>query len=106
MSTIWCANSLAHVDKTKIGKKPTHPKGQRRIGDDLANFLNYSSSLLFNENDYLCTRCYTTAKENFNLVNGCSSSIPMDVDKARPVRAATGAAFVKHDLKGVLKCIG
>ena len=66
MSTIWCANSLAHGNKTKMGQKPNFPEGQRRFNHNLATFLTNISSLSFTENDYLCTPCYQRSTEKFN----------------------------------------
>jgi hypothetical protein len=54
MSTSWCADYTAHTDKTIFGGKPSYPIGKRWIDYNLATFLTYTSSIPFNENDYLC----------------------------------------------------
>jgi hypothetical protein len=64
MSTGWCADYTAHADKTKVERKPSYPKGKRRIDFNLATFLTYTASIPFSENDYLCTICYQKAKES------------------------------------------
>lgn len=94
MATIWCANTTAHVNKTKIGKKPTYPKGQRRIGYILANFLNYSSSILFNDTDYLCTMCYQKAVAAFSSLNNAAEAIDLDKDRSNRVTASVAASTI------------
>ncbi|CAF1368187.1 unnamed protein product [Rotaria sp. Silwood1] len=94
MPTIWCANSLTHDDKTKMGQKPNFPKGQRRLNHNLATFLTNISSLSFTENDYLCTPCYQRSMEKFNEMYICINSPPaMETDEPRPTRTAATTAL-------------
>jgi hypothetical protein len=94
MPTIWCANSLAHDDKTKMGQKPNFPKGQRRLNHNLATFLTNISSLSFTENDYLCTPCYQRSMEKFNEMYISINSPPaMETDEPRPTRTAATTAL-------------
>jgi hypothetical protein len=90
---MWCANSVAHADKTKKGQKPTHPKGKRRVDHDLAVFLTDTYGILINEDDFLCTCCYDLAKENLSRTNSIATLTPMHSDELRPVRAAASAAL-------------
>ncbi|CAF4975031.1 unnamed protein product [Rotaria sp. Silwood1] len=68
----WCAHPR-HLETssdgrnifTKLGPKPNHPLGSRRIDPILAKFINerYSNilndvSLMLNESHSLCTKCY------------------------------------------------
>lgn len=77
MPVIWCANVSAHHHKSKVGQKPSFPKGQRRINKNLADFLTYTSSISFDENDFLCTTCFESAMDklnNLHPVNPCAST--------------------------------
>jgi hypothetical protein len=93
---MWCANYTAHAHKSKVGQKPTYPKGQRRIDANLAAFLTYTSSIPYNENDLLCTTCYQKAKEKFDNITNASSyatSMSIDSNKIRSERAAARSAL-------------
>jgi hypothetical protein len=93
MCTVWCQNTTAHMNKTKIGQNPSYPKGQRRIGNDLAIFLTQNSSISFDESDYLCTICYLTTRQEFDQSIVNTHPMPMDIDEFRPMRAAAVAAL-------------
>ena len=94
MSTIWCANSLAHGNKTKMGQKLNFPKGQRRLNHNLATFLTNISALSFTENDYLCTPCYQRSMEKFNEMYISIDSPPaMETDEPRPTRTSATTAL-------------
>ncbi|CAF4477650.1 unnamed protein product, partial [Rotaria sp. Silwood2] len=88
----WCANSIAHENKRKLGQKPTYPKGQRRVSHDLAAYLTNTSGISFNDYDFLCTPCFKSAQDGFNLTNGIVSVTPMDTDESLPERAASKVA--------------
>ena len=58
MTVVSYANVSPHLNKTKIRRSATHSKDQRRI-DSLSVFMNTrSTSVSFDENDYLCSPCY------------------------------------------------
>jgi hypothetical protein len=82
----WCAHPR-HLETypdgrkmfTKVGPKPNHPLGSRRISLDLCNFINETCvgilkdvSLKLNENHWLCyeqelTRFETAASEQLHI---------------------------------------
>jgi hypothetical protein len=93
MSVIWCANAIAHADKTKKGQKPTYPKGKRRIDHVLAVSLTDTFGISFKENDFLCTCCYESAIQSFTRVNPVAALTPINTNESRPARAAACAAL-------------
>ena len=93
MSIIWYANASAHCHQTKIGRKPTHPTGQRRIDNNLAIFLTQHLSVSFEENDHLCSPCYLTAQRELSRIKSNNSPVPMDTEQFRPKRVAATAAL-------------
>ena len=93
MSTVWCANLLAHINKTKVGQKPTHPKGHRRLDHHLATFLSNSWGISLNECDFLCTTCYQLGKNSYDIANPVITATPMDIDESTSERAASRAAL-------------
>jgi hypothetical protein len=92
MPNTWCANTNSHPKKTKIGCKPSHPKGQRRIGRELADFLGQKFSVSFDEHDYLCSPCYLSAQRECNHVSLNSASDSMDTDGFRSTHASATSA--------------
>lgn len=93
MSAIWCANYIAHAGKTKKGQNPTHPKGKRRIDQDLAIVLTDLFGIQFYAQDFLCTCCYEAATENFRRFSPIGSSTRMGTDEFRPERSAAATAL-------------
>ncbi|CAF2090667.1 unnamed protein product [Rotaria magnacalcarata] len=79
--------------KQKLDKKPTNPKGQRRVGQDLANYLTNTLQIFCNEDNFLCTPCYKSAKESLDTANVSTSVTPMDTDEYLSERAASIAAL-------------
>ncbi|CAF5017065.1 unnamed protein product [Rotaria sp. Silwood1] len=115
-SHIWCSHPyhdevLSNGKKrfSKVGQKPSHPKGKRSINEQLANYINSHSESILNGSstkleggDYLCSTCYTKeenlfmndeetnmdtddCEETFNYNNlhndsGCQQCSPMDDD--------------------------
>ena len=94
MPNPWCVNTSNHPQKTKVGCKPTHPKGQRRIGRDLAVFFGRKFSVVFDKHDYLCSSCYSSAEREWKdaLTNSFSES--MDTDAYRSKRASAASAIL------------
>ena len=93
MSTVWCANLLAHINKTKIGQKPTHPKGQQRLDHHLATFLSNFWGISLNEYDFLCTTCYQLGKKSYDIASPVIAATPMDIDESPSERAASRAVL-------------
>ena len=77
---IWCAHPLHEEVLSngkkrcwKTGSKPTHPKGKRSVGEELADFINSHNAAIINRvsgkigsDDYLCTTCFD--KESASLI--------------------------------------
>ena len=38
----WCSHPIAHLGTTKIGPRPSHPKGDRKVDGELAAFIRES----------------------------------------------------------------
>ncbi|CAF4173888.1 unnamed protein product [Rotaria magnacalcarata] len=94
MPTIWCAKSDEHVGKSKVGQKPTFPKGKRRINHELAMFLTNQNGKYFQQDDFLCTRCFETVKQNLAMNLPLITSSAMDIDDRKPERAAATTALL------------
>jgi hypothetical protein len=75
----WCAHP-SHLQTlpdgtkvcTKVGPKPNHPLGSRRITSTLANYINKTcqvivndSTLELNENHSLCRKCFDEERARF-----------------------------------------
>jgi len=65
MPVQWCCHPTFHASAYKIGSKPTHPRGDRKIDHELATFINQSdllprtgNEMLLQEGDLLCRSCY------------------------------------------------
>ena len=65
MSVRWCAHPMSHRNATRIGSRPTHPRGDRKVDEELAGFINnslqsstYESTTLIQQGDFLCRTCY------------------------------------------------
>ncbi|CAF3374084.1 unnamed protein product [Rotaria sp. Silwood2] len=80
-SRIWCAHPyhgevLPNGKKrfSKIGAKPSHPKGKRLISKELAEFINNHNETILNgyskqlsKADYLCSPCFVKER-NRNIL--------------------------------------
>ena len=82
MPTEWCVHPVYHSGKTKIGSKPSHPSGNRKVDNQLAKYINdihaISASLTtksYEENDLLCRMCYEKELSKLNLHNLSLTSI-------------------------------
>ena len=82
MSTQWCAHPVYPSGKTKIGPKPSHPHGNRKMDKELAKFINdahaissSSTTKSFEESDVLCRTCYEKELSKLNLHNVSLTSI-------------------------------
>ena len=45
MPVQWCAHPMSHRNETRIGSRPTHPRGDRKVDEELAKFINNSLQL-------------------------------------------------------------
>ena len=61
MPVQWCVHPVYHSGKTKVGPKPSHPRGTRRVDDKLVKFINDTHGILLDstaesikEGDLLC----------------------------------------------------
>jgi hypothetical protein len=78
----WCAHPC-HLETspdgtkifTKVGPKPNHPVGSRRITPLLIKFINetrsnilHDPSLMLNKNHSLCTKCYEEEAMRYQAV--------------------------------------
>ena len=71
MSSQWCTHPTAHVGKVKIGSKPNHPKGDRRLHDDLNMFVEKSygstdQTGACRKEHRFCRTCYEKESKNFD----------------------------------------
>ena len=73
MSVRWCAHPTFHRNATRIGSRPTHPRGDRKVDEELARFINnalqsstYENMTSIRQGDLLCRACYV--KERHALV--------------------------------------
>lgn len=71
MSNQWCTHPTAHVGKTKIGSKPNHPRGDRRLDDDFRCFIDDSYGILRqsdrNPKEHrFCRTCFEKERKRFN----------------------------------------
>ncbi|CAF4708967.1 unnamed protein product [Rotaria sp. Silwood2] len=78
-SRIWCAHPyhdevLPNGKKrfSKIGAKPSHPKGKRLISEQLAEFINNHNEAILNGSskqlskaDYLCSPCFVKERNRY-----------------------------------------
>ncbi|CAF2156465.1 unnamed protein product [Rotaria magnacalcarata] len=78
-SHIWCSHpchdevsSDGKKRCSKIGQKPSHPKGKRSINEQLAIYINSHTESILNgtftklsEDDYLCETCFTKEENLF-----------------------------------------
>ena len=82
----WCAHPTRHVNDTKVGNRPSHPKGNHSISAQLARNIQtqYSSSIgmrkmLLKEGDRLCTTCYDRERGGFDkLYSSRGESMDME----------------------------
>ena len=82
MPTEWCAHPVYHSGKNKIGSKPSHPRGNRKVDKQLAKFMNdthaisaSSTTKSCEENDLLCRTYYEKELPKLNLHNLSLTSI-------------------------------
>jgi len=92
-SRIWCGHPchdevLPNGKKrfSKVGAKPSHPKGKRLINEGLAEFINSHSEAILNESskqlskgDYLCTFCFTKERSRYMI----DEQSDMDIDDSQ-----------------------
>ena len=45
MPVQWCTHSISHRNETRIGSRRTHPRGDRKVDEELARFINNSLQL-------------------------------------------------------------
>ena len=76
MPVQWCVHPVYHSGKTKVGPKPSHPRGTRRVDDKLVKFINDTHGILLDstaesikEGDLLCRTCYEEESRRLNLHN-------------------------------------
>ena len=81
----WCAHPVYHSGKTKIGQKPSHPRGKRKVDEELAKFIKDTYRLSSNltaesieEGDLLCRTCYEKEMSGLNLHNSSLTNIEED----------------------------
>ena len=82
MPTEWCAHPVYHSGKTKIGLKPSRPRGNRKVDNQLTKFINDTHAIFASsttksceENDLLCRTCYEKELSKLNLHNLSLTSI-------------------------------
>ena len=85
MPSQWCAHPVYHSGKTKIGQKPSHPLGNRKVDEELAKFIKDTYGLSSNltaesieEGDLLCRTCYEKEMSRLNLHNSSLTNIEED----------------------------
>ena len=73
---------FTHSGKTKIGSKPSHPRGNRKVDNQLTKFINdthaisaSSTTKSCEENNLLCRTCYEKELSKLNLHNLSLTSI-------------------------------
>jgi hypothetical protein len=93
ISRIWCTHPchdevLANGKKrfSKVGSKPSHPKGKRLINEELAEFINSHNEAILNESskklskgDYLCSSCFTKERNQYMI----DQQTYMDIDDSQ-----------------------
>ena len=69
----WCPHPTRHRNCTKVGCKPTHPKGKRAVRKKLAKYMETQyrrliggARIIIKEDDYLCTGCYNFENNKMN----------------------------------------
>ena len=72
---IWCAHPNLHRECTKIGSRPTYPKGKRVVKKKLADFIlnQYRRPIgrmktVIKESDLLCTGFLNFENNNENKI--------------------------------------
>jgi hypothetical protein len=92
-SRIWCTHPchgevLANGKKrfSKVGSKPSHPKGNRLINEELAEFINRHNEAILNESskklsegDYLCSSCFAKERNQYMI----DEQTYMDIDDSQ-----------------------
>ena len=101
MPVQWCAHPVYHSGKTKVGPKPSYPRGSRRVDEELVKFINDTHGISFDstaesirEGDLLCRTCYEKESTRLNLHNASLTNIEeeygqMDIDDNPAKRRCT-----------------
>lgn len=71
----WCSHPVAHRGSTKVGCKPSHPRGNRKVDGQLARFISELYAMVDETNQLrteyrLCRRCYERENAKFNASHG------------------------------------
>ena len=79
----WCSHPVAHRGSTKVGCKPSHPRGKRRVDGQLARFISEMYAMVDETNqlrtDYrLCHTCYDRENARFNASHGQERDLDED----------------------------
>lgn len=82
MSKQWCTHPTAHEGKTKVGSRPNHPLGDRRLTYDLRIFMedSYRTDAPFESSRVehrLCRTCFE--KENYRFITETGGSMDNEV---------------------------
>ena len=96
----WCANPVYHLKETKIGQKPSYPRGSRRAGQELAKFINATHGMSSSsttktcaEDGLLCGTCYKRELSRLKLHNISLTNIEerkhMEIDDKTTKRRST-----------------
>ena len=59
----WCAHPVAHLSTTKLGCRPNHPRGNRRLHVELARYISDAYGMIDEMGQFLtryrlCRTCY------------------------------------------------
>ena len=84
----WCPHLTRHRNCTKVGYKPTHPKGKRAVRKKLAKYMETQYRQLIGgprtvikEGDYLCTGCYNFENNKMNKKYGILPAAQDDIEE-------------------------
>ena len=98
MPVQWCAHPMSHWNETRIGSRPTHPRGDRKVDEELARFINNSLQLstyqnmnLIQQGEFLCRTCYEKERNALQLSTISNEDLEtehesMDIDELMPTK--------------------
>ena len=106
----WCTHPTAHFGPTKIGSRPSHPRGDRKVTDELAMFIKESYGMLDEKEPvvqmpFLCRTCFDRERAKFNAQKHSRTNFKMeanekmDIDYNAPKSRYTFDSTIKSLLK-------
>lgn len=74
----WCSHPTSHQGATKIGSRPNHPKGDRRIKEELAIYISDKYGLFDSNNERVqnhlfCRTCFERESAEFHQTTESST---------------------------------